>query len=82
MAKQYSPTQEIRDEGHTFAARIVTALGHTWHPRRVDYGHRRGSWPRWWAPGGAPWKHRDERPATELAPAGAEQHPCLGTTNE
>lgn len=38
MAKQYSPNQQIGDEGHTFAARIVTALGQTWHDRRVDHG--------------------------------------------
>ncbi|MEI2809102.1 MAG: DUF4365 domain-containing protein [Nocardioides sp.] len=38
MAKQYSRSQQIGDEGHTFAARIVTALGQTWHDRRVDHG--------------------------------------------
>ncbi len=38
MAKQYSRSQLIGDEGHTFAARIVTALGQTWHDRRVDHG--------------------------------------------
>lgn len=38
MAKQYSRRQQIGDEGHTFAARIVTALGQTWHDRRVDHG--------------------------------------------
>jgi hypothetical protein len=38
MAKQYSHSQQIGDEGHTFVARIVTALGQTWHDRRVDHG--------------------------------------------
>ncbi len=38
MSKQYSPSQQIGDEGHTFAARVVTALGQTWHDRRVDHG--------------------------------------------
>lgn len=38
MSKKYSASQQIGDEGHTLAAHVVTALGQTWHDRRVDHG--------------------------------------------
>lgn len=38
MSKQYSLNQQIGDQGHSFVARMVTAIGQTWHDRRVDHG--------------------------------------------